>query len=420
MALLGFGSPYDDKMTSLLGIDPSAARQQALWNGIAQMGAALMGTRNMGLVGGAFLNGINKGKEDYLANAYDAYRIKTAADDKAYQRGLDKQQQSNWEKGFGLQQKSAARADEQLRMQMEEQQRLIDQHNAQQDYVTGWMGNADQKGANLLPQGIRTMARQHGVEGVLSPTDEWRYNNAAPFVGAQDYGNAFNQIAAQPGPQKAPTVQTFYEDGMEVKKQWNENTGSWETVGGSKAPSGGITVDKDGNVTIGGPGGKMNADDKRANALATQIVSQEPTLMSGFETLADPKNYAGSKIPGGSLIMSPDAQVAQDAITNTVANWLYLTSGATATDAEIERQTAMVTPTPMDSPQRVAAKKARLKSIFDTMRARGGVPAAQEQPQAETQQSQPDPANPQPGDVVLGYRFKGGNRRDPNNWEKVQ
>lgn len=30
-----------------------------------------------------------------------------------------------------------------------------------------------------------------------------------------------------------------------------------------------------------------------------------------------------------------------------------------------------------------------------------------------------DPANPQPGDVVLGYRFKGGNRRDRNNWEKV-
>lgn len=214
MALLGFGSPYDDKMTSLLGIDPSAARQQALWNGIAQMGAALMGTRNMGLVGGAFLNGINKGKEDYLANAYDAYRIKTAADDKAYQRGLDKQQQANWEKGFGLQQKSAARADEQLRMQMEEQQRLIDQRNAQQDYVTGWMGNADQKGANLLPQGIRTMARQHGVEGVLSPADEQRYNNAAPFVGAQDYGSAFNQIAAQPEAQNPNWKEANLEDGV--------------------------------------------------------------------------------------------------------------------------------------------------------------------------------------------------------------
>jgi len=31
-----------------------------------------------------------------------------------------------------------------------------------------------------------------------------------------------------------------------------------------------------------------------------------------------------------------------------------------------------------------------------------------------------DPANPQPGDTVLGYRFKGGDRRDPNNWEKVE
>lgn len=31
-----------------------------------------------------------------------------------------------------------------------------------------------------------------------------------------------------------------------------------------------------------------------------------------------------------------------------------------------------------------------------------------------------DPTNPQPGDTVLGYRFKGGDRRDPNNWEKVE
>lgn len=36
------------------------------------------------------------------------------------------------------------------------------------------------------------------------------------------------------------------------------------------------------------------------------------------------------------------------------------------------------------------------------------------------QQGGVDPVNPKPGDIVLGYRFKGGNRRDPKNWEKVQ
>jgi hypothetical protein len=56
-----------------------------------------------------------------------------------------------------------------------------------------------------------------------------------------------------------------------------------------------------------------------------------------------------------------------------VANWLYLTSGATATDAEIERQTAMVTPGPFDAPERKAAKKARLRQIIATMKDRAGV-----------------------------------------------
>jgi flagellum-specific peptidoglycan hydrolase FlgJ len=36
------------------------------------------------------------------------------------------------------------------------------------------------------------------------------------------------------------------------------------------------------------------------------------------------------------------------------------------------------------------------------------------------QQQAVDPTNPKPGDVVNGYRFKGGQRRDPNSWEKVQ
>lgn len=423
MALLGFGSPYDDKMTSLLGIDPSAARQQALWNGIAQMGAALMGTRNMGLVGGAFLNGINKGKEDYLANAYDAYRIKTAADDKAYQRGRDAVADKQWQTTFDYNKSRQSKADARdaytFGQQVEADQRAADLRTGRETAVNNWMQPFQQQGGTIpFSPGVRSIAQQGGLQGA-DLTDVWRYNQMKPALDAGDYETAYTGLSAVPDV-KAPTVQSIYgPDGQEQKVQWDSANQKWSPIGGQKAPSNssGITVSPDGTVTVGG---KMTADDKRANALATQIMGQEPALMSGFETLANPQNYAGSKVPGGALVMSSEAQIAQDAITNTVANWLYLTSGATATDAEIERQTAMVTPTPMDSPQRVAAKKARLKSIFDTMRSRGGVPTAPEQPQAETQQNQPDPANPQPGDVVLGYRFKGGNRRDPNNWEKVQ
>lgn len=185
-----------------------------------------------------------------------------------------------------------------------------------------------------------------------------------------------------PPDNEAPKVQQFFDEhGNPYMAQWNAQTHGWDKVGGSKAPPNGITItNPDGTTTqIGGAGGgaKMTSDQRRAKLLADQVAGQQDQLMAGFDALASPQNYAGSKVPGGAAVMTPEAQVAQDSLTNTIANWLYLTSGATATDAEIERQTAMVTPSPMDSPQRIAAKKARLKSIISAMQGYAGeTPAA--------------------------------------------
>jgi hypothetical protein len=73
--LLGFQSPYSPEVTSLLGIDPREMRQQALWNGLANAGFALMGSNNLGDVGQAALAGINQGRDQYMDEALLGYRL---------------------------------------------------------------------------------------------------------------------------------------------------------------------------------------------------------------------------------------------------------------------------------------------------------------------------------------------------------
>lgn len=193
------------------------------------------------------------------------------------------------------------------------------------------------------------------------------------------YGPDGKPIASGPkGRSKPPAVETLYDEktGQSYKAQWNPATETWERVGGNKADENGITItNPDGTVTqIGGSGTKTTEGDRRANLLIQQIVSQEPQLMASFDTLATTQNAIGGAAgTPGRAVMSGEAQIAKDSITNVVANWLYLTSGATATDDEVARQTAMVTPTVFDKPENIAAKKARLQSIIDTMKIRGNV-----------------------------------------------
>jgi hypothetical protein len=206
------------------------------------------------------------------------------------------------------------------------------------------------------------------------PPDMQGFARAYP----QQFGEAYLK-AKMPGEAKPPTVETFYDpnSGQSYKGQWNPQTQSWDRVGGNKADENGITItNPDGTVTqIGGSGGQKTTEaDRRANLLIQQIVSQEPQLMESFDTLAATQNAIGGAAgTPGRAVMSGEAQNAKDSITNVVANWLYLTSGATATDDEVARQTAMVTPTIFDKPENIAAKKARLQSIIDTMKIRGNI-----------------------------------------------
>lgn len=172
---------------------------------------------------------------------------------------------------------------------------------------------------------------------------------------------------------EAPKVETFYDQktGQQYKAQWDANTGNWVRIGGAKAESNGVTIGPDGTVQIGGQ--KTTEADRRAMLLASQTATQEPAAMAGFDELASLKNTAASSLPGGRYFMSPKAQQAQDALSNVIGNWLYLTSGATANPGELKARLAEIVPTAMDDERTVALKKARLQSIFDEMKRRAGL-----------------------------------------------
>jgi hypothetical protein len=185
-----------------------------------------------------------------------------------------------------------------------------------------------------------------------------------------------------PKPPESPKMETLYDEktGQPYKAQWDASKNEWVRVGGNKSDDALVEItNPDGTVTrVGGSGAKTTEADRRAILLAQQIVAQEPALMQSFDALATGQNTIGGATGvAGRGFMTGEGQNASDALTNVVANWLYLTSGATATDQEVKRQVGMVLPTVLDKPENIAAKKARLQSIIDTMKMRANI-----QPQA--------------------------------------
>lgn len=207
------------------------------------------------------------------------------------------------------------------------------------------------------------------------PEDQQELARVNPQMAAEAY---MKQQFSEKEPVKPPAMEVLYDEktGQQYKGQWNPKTQTWDRVGGNKSDEALVEItNPDGTVTrVGGSGAKTTEADRRAKLLIDQIVQQEAPLMGAFDSLASGQNTVGSATGmAGRGFMTADGQNADDALTNVVANWLYLTSGATATDAEVARQVAMIKPTALDKPENIVGKKARLQSIFDTMKMRSGI-----------------------------------------------
>lgn len=229
----------------------------------------------------------------------------------------------------------------------------------------------------------------HNLQNPDRPVKDWTDPNTGDLYVYEPHDPVgTKKLLQKAGPKaaegKPPTVETLYDEktGQSYKAQWNPETRNWDRVGGNKADENGITItNPDGTTTqIGGSGkagGKMTEADQRARLLAEQVVAQEPQLMADFDTLATLQNSVGGATGmAGRGAMTPEGQMAKDSLTNVLANWLYLTSGATMSPAEIDRQINLMMPSPLDHTKTVEAKKARVQSIFNTMRLRANIPPA--------------------------------------------
>lgn len=256
-------------------------------------------------------------------------------------------------------------------MQMQAAQQGLDKGALEMQY----MQHPDQQPMSPM-QKLQYETGQQQLEQLRNPAPK----PADPFTlqpGDIRFDGSGKQIAS--GGEKVPTnpvVETMYDEktGQAYKAQWNPKTNAWDRVGGNKADSNGITItNPDGTTTqIGGSGGKMTEADHKAQLLAQQVVGQEKDLMSKFDTLGSVQNSVPDSM-GGRALQSGDAQIAKDSLKNVVANWLYLTSGATATPQEVDRQFSIIEPSVFDKPEAKAGKKARLQAIIDTMKARANI-----------------------------------------------
>lgn len=208
-----------NQMQTLLGeyYDPKQARMAWLGGTLQGLGAGLASGRPGAWAQGLAMGG-NPALDDYRQRAAAMYGIKQRQDETAYQRGRDAAADKRWQTQFdynkGRDQKSDAWNNTVRDRQLEQWQLEDDKRAAQENYVTGWMQDQSQMGAGLpMSPGVRAIGRAGGVEGP-SAVNQWRYDNAAPYAGAQDYGNALNQIAAQPESTAPNWKETTLDDGV--------------------------------------------------------------------------------------------------------------------------------------------------------------------------------------------------------------
>ncbi len=190
----------------------------------------------------------------------------------------------------------------------------------------------------------------------------------------EDTGQYVRDPNAPAAPRKAPTIQSFFDkNGNEIKKQWNEQTGGWDTVEGVK-----MTRDKVDDYTkknrslysvvqpemesLLGPDGKSGKFDALAG-----LGSQAGGIISGLG-----KTLTGGNVDLSGFTTSADYQNAKNSLSTIVASYLYSVSGQTANPGEVKNLTESLMPVPFD--KALGEKKRRIQTFVAAIKkaAEGG------------------------------------------------
>jgi hypothetical protein len=148
-------------------------------------------------------------------------------------------------------------------------------------------------------------------------------------------------------PKPPETKNLTLADGSQVMVQWNPQTGAWEPA---KIPEGGAG---------GAPPGKLTEFQSRIKLFQNMQTETQPVLTK-LESQWDPANLsdpAAASIPiAGNYFTSPEYQIYSTAAAAWAEGALRISTGAAATQPEIERVVGTYFAKPGDTPATVAFK----------------------------------------------------------------
>lgn len=128
--------------------------------------------------------------------------------------------------------------------------------------------------------------------------------------------------------------------------------------------------------TASGSGGpKPNEAQQRDAKLYSEAAPQLKIVNETFDALTSLTNAPGRGLEaatGSQGAVGSDYQRGKNAINNIVANYLYSTSGATASPQEVDKRAAIVMPNLSDGQKVKDEKRARLAAMVEVMRQGAG------------------------------------------------
>jgi len=230
--LLGMGGMggINAQPTSLLGefYDPKMARNAQIKNMLLGMGVGLMSQKGVGRGAELALTMGNQAQDDYRRQAFDAYRMKQAEDERAYGRERDAKADERWQMQYdynaGRAQKDDAWNNTQRQRQLEQWQQEDDQRAAA-DTAWGNFRNMPTTGVPVQNYGMADqlwdMGKQDEALGMVMPK-----SNKGNWTSVGKDSVLFNEDTQQfmtpPTPQGGGRV---IDDPMKIGKDYQNQPG---------------------------------------------------------------------------------------------------------------------------------------------------------------------------------------------------
>ncbi|MEK1908168.1 MAG: phage tail tip lysozyme [Pseudomonas sp.] len=199
----------------------------------------------------------------------------------------------------------------------------------------------------LTPQGIfKQQQGQQPVQQTQAPQQ--------PYVDL--FGDGGANIPSSPAPANAPTAAPAAPASPPVA----------DAVSGNNP---GIIP-----LTGGKPQKLLTENERKNQSLSTVMEPELRVVEDSYDALSDTKNQLYSKIPFSEFVTTPEYQKAANSLQTIVSSYLYSVSGATATPEEVRKQTDILTPRPGESPESIANKRQRVRTMVNAVRQAGSLP----------------------------------------------